>query len=206
MAFRARAVLAFAFVFGSLALPAQSQRHEDLATGKLLVAPRQIPDPNFAESVILLVHYDSDGALGLMLNHRTRVPISRALPDLKGKRPDPVFVGGPVEMDGVLALLRASAAPEHAGRVFGNIYVVSTTAGLNQALVAGKGPGDFRIYLGYCGWGAGQLDNEVKHGAWYVFDRSESFVFDSDPASLWDRLVARTGLSVARLFHGLPPY
>src|SRR5215475_7512801 len=82
----------------------QSQRATDLAVGKLLVAPRNAPDPNFAESVILLAQLDKTGALGLMINHRTRVPISRVLEEFKAanNRSDPVYLGGPVELEVVM--------------------------------------------------------------------------------------------------------
>jgi putative transcriptional regulator len=73
---------------------------DDLAVGRFLVASRDLGDPNFAKTVILLVHYSEDqGAVGLVVNKRTDVPISRVFHDLKeaSGRHDPVFVGGPVE-------------------------------------------------------------------------------------------------------------
>src|SRR5580704_13341366 len=93
---------------GACCLEAQSKRPEDLAAGKILVTPRDSPDPLFAESVILLVRYSETGALGLMVNRRTTVPISRALREITAAagHSDPVFVGGPVELDSVLALAR----------------------------------------------------------------------------------------------------
>src|SRR5579863_2913683 len=93
------------------ALAAQSQKPEDLAPGKILVTPRKSPDPLFAESVILLVQYDETSALGLMLNTPTNIHISEALAELKGakKSPDFVYLGGPVEPEGVMALLRGPA-------------------------------------------------------------------------------------------------
>ena len=84
---------------------------DDLAIGKLLVASRDLGDPNFAQTVILLVHYSGDqGSVGLVLNRRTDVPLSRVFQDLKEAkgRMDPVYVGGPVELDTVLALLKTS--------------------------------------------------------------------------------------------------
>jgi putative AlgH/UPF0301 family transcriptional regulator len=91
---------------GACCLAAQSKKPEDLAVGKMLVTPRHAPDPLFAESVILLVRYDETGALGLMVNRRTTVPISRALRELDGAaaHSDPVFVGGPVQLEMVFAL------------------------------------------------------------------------------------------------------
>ena len=187
-------------------LLAQSKRPEDLGAGKLLVVPRDSPDPNFAESVVLLVHYGADGAVGLMINRRSTVPVSRVLRDLNGssKHSDPVYVGGPVEMEAVLALLQSRQAPHEGTHVFGNVYLVSTKGNLETALAAGAGSGELRIYLGYCGWTRGQLEDEVKRGDWYIFDSNEKFVFDSNPSTLWSRMIAITEQRFARL-HWLTP-
>lgn len=171
---------------------AQSMQVKDLAVGKLLVAPRKAPDPNFAGTVILLVQLDRESALGLVVNRRTKTPISQALDGWKPARgkSDPVYVGGPVEVDGVMALLRAGEKPADAAPVTGDIYVAASRTVVERALTAGTGPGGFRLYLGYCGWGPGQLQSEVAVGAWYIFNGNERLVFDSNPESLWTRLIA----------------
>ncbi len=179
---------------------AQSMRARDLGVGKLLVAPRQSPDPNFAKTVILLVEFDGESALGLMINRRTRLPISRALEQLKeaNKRSDPVYFGGPVDVAAVRGLIRAASKPEESRRIMGDVYLVSTRLPLEKTLAAGTGAGEFHAYLGYCGWGAGQLENEMNLGVWYIFDGDAKLVFDSDPDSLWSRLIARTEQKFAR--------
>ena len=179
-------------------LSAQSTKTEDLATGKLLVMEREASDPNFAETVILLIHYGSDGVVGIALNRPATVPISR-LDEFKGtgNRSDPLYVGGPVEPDTITALVRTSNAPPRGVRVAADLYVVQTKRGLEAALKESKGPEDLRIYLGYCGWSLPQLQNEVKLGSWFIFNRGESFAFDSTPSTLWKRLIDRTGLKVA---------
>lgn len=182
---------------GCSLLPAQSMRVEDLGIGKLLVTPRDARDPAFAQSVILLVRYDRNGTLGLMLNRRTKVPVSEALRDLKaaGKRSDLVYMGGPVDLENVLALLQAGVMPEGTAHVVGKVYLVSARTSLEKALRSG--PDESRVYLGYCGWGPGQLENEVRHGFWYVFPGSADAVFDSKPGSLWSRLIGRLGQNIA---------
>lgn len=184
------------FLLAAVLLPAQSARPEDLGKGKLLVTPREAPDPAFAESVILLVQYDHNGAVGLMVNHQTTVPISRALSDVKSasKRSDPMFVGGPVQRDSVMALVRSDAPVAETQHVFERLYFAISAQGLEQALASKKPPGELRIYAGYCGWAGGQLESEVERGGWYIFDRSAEMVFDSDPATLWSRLIEKTEL------------
>jgi hypothetical protein len=91
-------------------VPIQFKNPKDLGIGKLLVANRGLPDPRFAGTVILLVHYDESGVVGLVLNRRTDVPLSQVL-NLKAAkdRSDPVYVGGPMEPSAAFALLRSSA-------------------------------------------------------------------------------------------------
>jgi putative transcriptional regulator len=188
-----------AVVLGSgLILPAQSTH--DLGIGKILVAKRDAREPTFAETVILVVRYTQGGTVGLMLNRRTEVAISRALEPLKGAsgRSDPVYAGGPVELANVLALLRTNVMPEGAEHVTGKVYLVPTGALLEKTLAKRPDPADFRVYLGYCGWSPGQLENETSHGFWRVLNGSADIVFDSEPETLWSRLIERAEQRIAR--------
>ena len=156
------------------------------------------PDPNFAESVILLIHYDKDGVVGLMLNEPAGVPLSR-LKEVKGtsKRSDPVYVGGPVELGMVTALVRTTKPPPDALRVATDLYAVQTRRGIEAAIQTSKGSNDLRVYLGYSGWVIPQIENEVKLGSWFIFDHGERYVFDTEPRTLWKRLIDRTGAQFA---------
>src|ERR1700722_4590573 len=176
---------------GALVLPAQSTH--DLGIGKLLVSRRDAPDSDFAETVILVVRYTQGGTVGLMLNRRTEVPVSRALDGLKGAsgRSEPVHAGGPVELPNVLALLRTNAMPEGAEHVTGKVYMVSTGALLEKTLAKRPDEADFRVYLGYCGWSPGQLENEIGQGFWRVLNGSADIVFDPEPETLWSRMIER---------------
>ncbi len=180
-------------------LSAQSKRPEDLAVGKLLVTPRDAPDPTFAESVILLVHYDHDSAVGLMINRRTTVPLSRALRNLKGagQRSDPAYIGGPVETDSAMALLRSDTKPNSSAQVLDKIYLIPSRPALEGALAGGRRAADLRVYVGYCGWGPGQLDNEMRLGAWYILEGTPALVFDPNPDTVWNRLISRSESNVA---------
>jgi putative transcriptional regulator len=181
---------------------AQSNKPEDLAQGKLLVMEREAPDPLFAHSVIELVRYGKTGALGLMLHFRSDIPIAKALDGVKGaeKRTDPIFVGGPVEMQGVMALLHSDKPPgPGADLVTGKLYLVASKQSLAAALAEGRKPAELRIFLGYAGWGPGQLEREVRAGGWYIFDYDEKFVFDEHPETLWKRMIDKTDLQKVML-------
>jgi putative transcriptional regulator len=171
-------------------LCAQSTRIRDLALGKFLVASRDLADPHFSQTVVLLVEYASDGVVGLVLNRRTAIPISRvlALKEARG-RGDPVFAGGPVELAGVMALAQLAQAPAEGGRVFNDVYLLRTEAPLVKAM---RTPGGrFRVFLGYAGWTAVQLRRETETGSWFIFPADAGMVFDPHPGSLWDRLIER---------------
>ncbi|MGD1071266.1 MAG: YqgE/AlgH family protein [Bryobacteraceae bacterium] len=193
--------VAVAILLAPASLPAQSRKAEDLAVGKLLVVPRDAPDPLFAESVVLLVHYDRGSSLGLIVNRRSTVPIARALHNLKdsSKHSDPIFVGGPVEITGVMALLRSPSEPRDSTHVLGTTYLLTSKQGLERALKEVNSEDNLRVYVGYCGWSGGQLEREVRLGGWYIFDGKEDLVFDAKPDGLWTRLIRLTELQIAGL-------
>lgn len=202
-------LICFAIVglwFAPCAGRAQSSNVRDLAAGKILVAGRDLADPNFAHTVVLLVEYSRDGVMGLVVNRRTTVPLSRIFDDAKaaGKRTDPVYAGGPVERTSVLALLRAHDRPEAAKRVFGDVHLVSTKELLDRTLASGAGASTFRVYLGYAGWAPAQLEREVLLGAWFIFRGDAAVIFERDPGTVWSRLIEQTELGIARLEHLLP--
>lgn len=180
-------------------LPAQSQDAKDLSLGKLLVASRGLADPNFARTVILLVHFDDQGVVGLILNRRTKVPLSRVLEGFEGAkdRSDPAYLGGPVEIPAVLALFRSPAKVEGAERVFGGVYFISAKDLFEHTLAARPDPQVFHVYLGYAGWTSGQLRKEVELGGWFIFPADTAAVFDSDPGSLWPQMIRKTELTLA---------
>ena len=159
-----------------LALLALSANPQPLATGNLLVATAKSYDPDFAGSVVLLIRYDRESAIGLMLNKPTLVPIGEVLPDVKGKSVR-VFAGGPVTI-GVRGLLESKAPPF--------FDVVSNKIELLRTIASGKPP--LRVYAGYTGWTAPQLQSEVARGLWKVLPASAGAVFDPHPETLWRRL------------------
>jgi putative transcriptional regulator len=139
----------------------------DLGAGSLLAATAKSHDPDFAGSVVLLIHYDGQSAIGLMLNKPTSIPISEVLPEVKSKAVT-VYAGGPVAI-GVRALVRTQAPPFFA--------VVTQKAELLKLLSSSA---TFRVYAGYVGWTRPQLQSEVSRGLWKVLPPT--------PSTLWPRL------------------
>ena len=190
-------------------LPVQSKDTKSLGAGKLLVASRDLGDPNFAETVILLVHYDAQGVLGLVLNRRTEFPVSRVLRDFKAakNRSDPVYLGGPVDTSTVFALHQSPAKTDGADRVFDKVYLISAKPVLERTLSAQPDPSVFHVYLGYAGWNRNQLQREVELGSWFIFPADTNIVFSSAPDSLWPQMIQKTELKFVdnrpRYYRGL---
>src|SRR5215470_17377910 len=181
-------------------LPIQTRNPKGLAAGKLLVASRDLGDPNFAHTVVLLIHYDTQGVVGLVLNRRTDIPLSRALDGVKAAkdRSDRVFLGGPVETPAVFALLQAKARIEGAEQIFDGVYLISAKPLFEQAISARPDPKVFHVYMGYAGWTKEQLQMEVQLGAWYIFPGDAATVFNSDPDSLWFQMIRKTELKFTK--------
>lgn len=177
----------------------QLKNPQDLGVGKLLVAARGLGDPSFAATVILLVHYDAKGVVGLVLNRRSDVPLSQVL-NLKAAkdRSDPIYLGGPVEPTAVLALFASSAKVEKAENVFGGVYLISDKALFEKTIAAKPDPSVFHVYVGYAGWTQDQLRTEVQLGAWFIFPADAATVFNSDPGSLWMEMIKKTQLRYAK--------
>ncbi len=174
--------------------PVQSKDAERLGVGKLLVASRGLANPNFAKTVILLVRSDDQGIVGLVLNRRTDLALSRVLEGLQGTkdRADPAYLGGPVQVPAVTALLQSPDKVEGADHIFSGVYLISTKTLLEQTLAARPDPQVFHVYLGYAGWTSDQLRKEVELGAWFIFPADTGAVFNSDPGSLWPQLIRKT--------------
>lgn len=161
-----------------------------LARGKFLVANHSLRDPNFAETVVLLVDYDDNGALGVVVNRPTAVPLTAVLPEVKElhKRKDLIFLGGPVARDRMLLLLRSKAEPPQAVQVFDQVYATGSLAALRKTIGAGQA---VRAYAGYAGWGPGQLDAEVERGDWLIGPADSRAIFDEAPAEIWQQFIER---------------
>jgi putative AlgH/UPF0301 family transcriptional regulator len=187
-------------------LAVQSNNAKDLDAGKLLVASRGLADPDFARTVVLLTHYDADGAVGLILNRRTDLPLSRVLEGLEVAKhlSDPVYLGGPVGTPEIFALLRSAAKVEGARHIVGAVYQISTKTRFEQTISARPDPSGFHVYLGYAGWTKDQLRKEVELGGWFIFEADAGTVFASDPDSLWPQMIQKTELKWAGSGPALP--
>lgn len=171
-----------------------------LAKGKILVAVPELGDSNFAETVVLLTEYNEEGAMGIILNRPTRVKLSELLSRLESieQRDDPIFEGGPVERSEFLLLVRSLKPPEASHLIFGDVYLSSSADLLRRlAKETARQNAPFRVYSGYAGWAAGQLEAEVEANAWYILPSTSATVFAARPEDLWEQLIRSTTLRLA---------
>jgi putative transcriptional regulator len=149
--------------------------------GRLLVAALVLADPNFHRTVVLVLeHLDDDGAVGVVLNRPTDVLVHAALPDWDrvAAAPSVVFVGGPVAEGSALCL----------GRLPGAEAVEVVDLERDPDDVAAE---QIRLFVGYAGWGPGQLEDEIEEGAWFVVDAHPDDPLSDDPEGLWTRVLRR---------------
>jgi putative transcriptional regulator len=160
--------------------------------GKLLVATPVIGDPNFERTVVLLLEHAETGAFGLVLNRPTELDLLDPLPQWYSfaARPSVVFVGGPVEQERAIALAKADA--ERTTNGWSPILGRVGTLNLNvEPGDVGPGLEEIRVFAGYAGWGAGQLESEVAAGAWFVVDAEPEDVMSDEPENLWASVLRR---------------
>jgi len=165
--------------------------HARPAKGRFLVASRSLSDPNFAQTVVLLLVYEERGAMGVIINRPSHIPLASALPEFEElrRRKDPVFFGGPVGLDAALMLVRLATRPEDAQAIVKDVYLSGSRAVLRQAVGGAGKRNRLRVYAGHAGWGAGQLDQEIGRGDWIVVDADPASIFELAPDDVWPRLI-----------------
>ncbi len=168
-------------------LPAIATADQAPARGKLLVATEFVQGDMFAETVILLLHYNEHGAMGIVVNRPTDIEPEEilaevdAIPDYDGE----IFWGGPVEMYSLRALRRTDSPPTGLDAIVGSVHLVPIDETLEDAP---RDPGSLRLFIGYAGWSPGQLDREMERGSWRVVPASDEHVFAQEPRALWKKL------------------
>jgi len=169
--------------------------------GRFLIASRQLVDPHFAETVVLLIEYDQHGAMGIIINRPTELKLSAVLPeiDVLRERPDTIYLGGPVAKNQLLLLIRTSSPPEGSRLVFEDIHVSSSQAVIQRMIKNPEGEERFRVYAGYAGWAPGQLDSEIASGGWHILTADAEIVFDKSAPEIWPDLIYRSSAQWVRL-------
>jgi putative transcriptional regulator len=165
--------------------------------GQLLVAAPILRDPNFHRTVVLVAEHSDEGAMGLVLNRPTDTPVGTALPELARLtgETERVYVGGPVSLESVLAVADLDDPDDASELLFDTVGFVQ-----EPDVPASRG----RIFVGYAGWSAGQLEAELAEESWLVVPAEPDDLFGDDPDGLWSAVLRRQGGPYALLAQ-MPP-
>ncbi|MCB1783501.1 MAG: YqgE/AlgH family protein [Alphaproteobacteria bacterium] len=177
-------------------------------TGKLLLATPAMGDPRFHRAVILMCAHDENGAMGLMVNHSLPgVAFHDLVKQLKIESDImidfsalhlPVMNGGPVEAARGFLLHSIDFHREETVTV-DDAYGITGTLEALKDIAAGRGPDHLLFILGYAGWSAGQLDQEIQDNAWLVVDPNPEIIFHANPDEKWPMAVRSLGIDPGML-------
>ncbi|MEQ8841365.1 MAG: YqgE/AlgH family protein [Acidimicrobiales bacterium] len=169
--------------------------------GRLLVANPGLLDPNFTRTVIFMLEHNEEGAIGVVLNRPSELPVASTIEPWAGRAVPPgvIFLGGPVSPSSVIAL--ASVSLDDAGdnwhQVLGRIGTVDLDVDPSEV----PGLEEVRMYAGYAGWTGGQLEAELVDDGWFVLDAELTDVHTDDPFELWWEVLGRQPGPLGRLAH-----
>lgn len=153
----------------------------------LLIARAELPDPNFKDSVVLVMNHIGPSPAGVIINRPTRIPVSRLFPELEtlAQLDDKVYFGGPVEIQAVSFLFRFDKPPEKATEVLDGLYFSTDRELLRQLLGRDQPMEGLRIFVGFSGWARGQLEAEIARGDWTLAPADASTIFDYRSQQPW---------------------
>lgn len=159
--------------------------------GHLLIAGPGLLDPHFWRTVVLVGEHSPEGALGVVLNRSSETPVDEAAPELARLAGDMgnIHVGGPVQPSAIVVLADFAEPPDEERLVVesvGFLPAESDPDALGEVRRA-------RVYVGYAGWGPGQLDDELADGSWIVVEAVADDVFTDAPDELWSAVLRRKG-------------
>jgi putative transcriptional regulator len=162
----------------------------DVLTGRLLVAAPALRDPNFDRTVVLLLDHNDEGAVGLVLNRPSATAVDDALPQWGDRATEPsvVFVGGPVSPTSAICLAGATVPARDGWQpLFGSLGTLDLARDPDEVADIDW----LRVFAGYAGWGAGQLEGEIAEGAWFVVDVQPGDAVCVQPGTLWRDVLRR---------------
>lgn len=171
----------------------------------LLVAMPQLGDSNFSRSVVLLVQHDAEASFGLVLNRQVDLRLADLFGSLgcewRGGRQDRAGWGGPVSLDSGWMLFGDSlAVPTEDESVSAVVEGVNLASSMDLfQCLALEPPAHLRFFLGYAGWGQGQLEFEMAQGAWLSAEATAEIIFGVPVGEMWESVVRGLGVDPGRL-------
>lgn len=177
----------------------------DLVPPVLLMAMPQVLDPFFQRSVVLLVHHDDEGSIGFVVNRSTGIKVSEILKGLEvgwqGDEEAVAFFGGPVQPQvGTVIFAPEALSAEQREATTDVMPGMSLTQHVGDlSRLAATPPEHFRLILGYAGWGAGQLIEEILRNDWLTAPADSDLIFIPDTERIWEEALRSVGVDPAAL-------
>lgn len=161
--------------------------------GRLLISEPFLPDPNFERTVVLLCDHNEEGSFGFVLNKPSLLKLNEVMEEI-GSLDSLVFMGGPVQQD-TLHFINRTVSVTSAVDIVDNVYWGGDFENLITLIDTKQiSSQDIRFFLGYSGWGPGQLDAELEQESWIVCDYvTNQLLFDTEPAQLWKKALESMG-------------
>jgi len=181
---------------------------QHLEAGSFLVAAPEMRDPRFSRTVILIVHHSAEGSMGLIVNKRSNIPVTDALPELETAEDNRhvLYFGGPVQPAKITYAYTGGRSGAADLEVLDNVYLGTSYSQL-QDLIKSRGKNSLRVYFGYAGWGPGQLEFELSLSDWQLTPASAENVFNDDTENLWRSLNREnSGVMTRYPGPGIQPY
>jgi putative transcriptional regulator len=182
----------------------------DLVTPVMLMAMPQVLDPFFHRSVVLLLHHEDEGSFGFIVNRPTGIKVGEILKGMdvgwEGGEEAVAYFGGPVQpqLGTVLfsPVLQESGPEDTATEIAPGLALTQHIGDLSR--LAEAPPDQFRLLLGYAGWGEGQLMEEILRNDWLTAPVSSDLIFAPDPERVWDAALRSVGIDPAALPSWMP--
>lgn len=170
----------------------------------LLLAVPQMADPNFSRTVVFLIDHSSDGAFGLVVNRPTEYILRQLCDELNipCSSDARIFQGGPVQTDRGWVMHTDDIHVDGTMRLALGLNLNGTQDVLRTVAALGPGEGGFRVYMGYSGWGPGQLEAEINYGSWIIGEPALEHILYADDTDPWDGALRRLGLDPALIARG----
>ena len=172
--------------------PLEQMPSSPAASAFLLVASEQMADPRFRKTVILVTQHGDTGPIGVIVNRPQAITLDKIFPAYPAAKDLSLFYGGPVNPGQVFYLVRGGEAVAGALTISSNIYLAYDMPTLDELLNGKRRYTDLRVMHGVASWAPGQLEYEIKLGAWLVMPVDEAVIFDRSPAGMWQELHYRT--------------
>jgi putative transcriptional regulator len=180
-----------ALLLGLAGITAQAQQTQP-ANGLFLIAKPSLIDPNFQKTVVLVTQTEDASTVGVVINRPSALKLSEILsPEIPTQNyKQPVFVGGPVLQQIIIAVYRSDAVPAApAFHVLKDVYLTMHPDNLQKLLADPKAR--YRLYAGFSGWAPRQLESEFMRDGWYVLPADDATLFRDSTEGLWEELVER---------------